>query len=263
MGIREHYARGVFNWVDLMTTDPKAAQAFYGELLGWTFMDVPMPNGELYAIAQKEGRDVAAILAEPAELLAQGIPPHWQSYLNAPDLEETVAACLAHGGTVCMEPHEVMDVGRMATIQDPTGAVVALWEAKTFIGAGIVNEPQTLCWNELQTWDAKVAADFYSAIFGWEIEVDEKPPHYTTTKVDGKYNGGIFDMSQTQLPRSLPSNWAVYFNVADLDGAIAKAKALGGTPLMEPISTDAGRFTTIRDPQGATVALIQAIAWDD
>ena len=263
MGIRESYARGVFNWVDLMTTDPKAAEMFYGELLGWSFVEAPMPNGEIYAIAQKDGRDVAAIFAEPPELSAQGIPPHWQTYLNAPDLEETVAAWQAQGGTICMEPCEVMDAGRMATVQDPTGAVVVLWQPKTFIGAGIVNERQTLCWNELQTWEAKVAADFYSAIFGWTVEVDEKPPHYTTVKVDGHYNGGIFDMSQTQLPRSIPSNWAVYFNVEDLDGAIAKTQALGGAPLMEPISTDVGRFTTIRDPQGATVTLIQAIAWDD
>ena len=80
MGIRESYARGNFNWVDLMTTDPKAAKDFYGELLGWTFVEEPMANGEIYAIAQKDRRNVTAIFELPSDLSAQGIPaPDFQS----------------------------------------------------------------------------------------------------------------------------------------------------------------------------------------
>ena len=163
MGIRESYARGIFNWVDLMTTDKEAAEAFYGKLFGWEFDQRPMPNGESYAIAQKNGRDVTAIFTQPEDQKAQGIPPHWQSYINAPDLEETVATWEAEGGTVFMPPFDVMEAGRMAVVQDPTGAVVNLWQAKENIGAGVVNEVNTFCWAELQTWDTEAAIKFYQS----------------------------------------------------------------------------------------------------
>lgn len=56
----------------------------------------------------------------------------------------------------------------------------------------------------------------------------------------------------------MPPNWVVYFGVADCDGAVATAKRLGGTLMMEPMEVEGvGRFAYLTDPQGATFAVIE------
>ncbi|MBT9316232.1 VOC family protein [Leptothoe spongobia] len=258
MGIRDSYENGVFSWVDLLTSDQEAAKQFYTELFAWKFQDMPVDNGSIYSMAFKNDRAVAALFA-----MEDGTPPHWQTYIHVKDLEGVVQSWQDHGGTVKMPPCDIMDSGRMAMVQDPTGAFVGLWQPKEFIGAGLVNEVNTFCWAELQTRGADKAAEFYQAIFGWDIEVDDKPPHYLTGSVKGRLNCGMFDMDKANLPAEIPSNWAVYFNVADLDESLAVVNRLGGKALMDPIDIEPGRFTTIMDPQGATVALMQVNDPDD
>ncbi|MEL7506906.1 MAG: VOC family protein [Cyanobacteria bacterium J06633_23] len=255
MGIRNSYENGVFSWVDLMTSDQEAAKAFYTELFSWKFQDMPVDNGSIYSMAFKGNRTVAALFARPDNM--QQVPPHWNSYINVPDLDAAVQHWQDQGGTVEMPPCDVMDSGRMAMVIDPTGAFVGLWQAKEFFGAGLVNEVNTFCWTELQTRGADKAADFYRAVFGWDLEVDEKPPNYISTKVKGHYNCGMFDMDKANLPAEIPSNWAVYFNVADLDESLAVVNRLDGKVLMEPMDIEPGRFTTIMDPQEAVVTLMQ------
>ena len=72
-----------------------------------------------------------------------------------------------------------MDAGRMAVLQDPTGAVFQVWQAKNSIGAKILNEPGALCWTELTTTDTKAAEAFYTKLFGWT------PKHSARRLADG------------------------------------------------------------------------------
>lgn len=254
MGIRDSYENGVFSWVDLMTSDLIAAKQFYTELFAWEFQDVPMDNGRVYSMAFKGDRTVAALFTTPEDTQS---PPHWQSYITVHNLDTIVQNWQEHGGTVEISPFDVMDSGRMAIVKDPTHAIVGLWQAKGHIGAGLVNEVNTFCWAELQTRGADRAADFYKAVLGWELAVDEKPPNYITASVKGHLNCGIFDMDKINLPAEIPSRWAVYFNVANLDDSLALVNRLGGTTLMEPVDIEPGRFATIKDPQGAVVTLMQ------
>jgi uncharacterized protein len=263
MGIRDSYENGVFSWVDLATSAPEDAKQFYSQLFHWDFQDLPMDGGQSYSMAFKEGRSVAALFLLPNDLKAQQIPPHWQCYITVQDLDATVQSWRTHGGTVLSPPYDVQDAGRMAVVQDPTGAIVSLWQAKGHIGAGLVNEVNTFCWAELQTRGADRAAEFYQSVLNWEIEVDEKPPHYVMGKVKGKLNCGMFDMDQVNLPGTIPVRWAAYFNVENLDATLEQASQLGGKVLMPPIAIDPGRFATIADPQGATLTLIELIAADD
>ena len=93
--------------------------------------------------------------------------------------------------------------------------------------------------------------------------MDDKPPFYVMGKVNGKLNCGIFDMDKIQMPAEIPSRWAVYFNVENLDDSMAMVTELGGSVMMDPVIIDPGRFTTITDPQGATVTLIELTEVDD
>lgn len=263
MGVRTAYANGAFNWVDLVTTDPTAAKTFYSEIFSWEFEDISVGETSIYSMALKNGQYVSAITQMNPAQVAQSLPPHWQSYIHVTDLAVTVETWTTQGGTVLVPPFPLLESGLMAIAQDPTGATVNLWQPINHRGAGLVNEANTFCWNELQTRGVNKAANFYKSVFNWEMATEEKPPFYTTAAINGHFNCGMFDLDQNNLPLEIPCHWEVYFNVASLDDSLEQAKVLGATAFMEPMLLDVGRFVTIADPLGAVLTLIQLDNPDD
>ena len=259
MGERTSYAPGTFSWVDLATTDTGAAKSFYSGLFGWAFEDNPIPEGGTYTMCRINGTDVAAIAGQREEERSQGIPPHWNSYVTVDDLDASTAKASDLGGNVILPPFDVLDAGHMAVVADPEGAVFMMWKPKDHIGAGRVNEPGALCWNELGTKDAAKATDFYTSLFGWTPEVfDHEGPHaaYTIIRVGDKSNGGI--RTQTEMEADVPANWLAYFAVDNADESAAKAGELGGTALAPPMDVpvaEGARIAVIADPQGAAFGL--------
>jgi predicted enzyme related to lactoylglutathione lyase len=255
MGDRSSYPPGTFSWVDLATTDPADAKRFYGGLFGWGFNDVPTGNG-FYSMAQLGGRDAAAIGEQQPDERNQGIPPHWNSYVTVADADATAENAGALGGNVIVPAFDVLDVGRMSVVADPTGAVFSIWQPKTNIGAGVVNEPGALTWNELGTTDVEKAKAFYHELFDWSYE-DMGGGAYTVIRVGQRTNGGI--RPQTEQEKGVPPNWLPYFAVASCDESAAGAGELGGNvlvpPMDVPVSDGQSRFAVIADPQGAVFAL--------
>jgi uncharacterized protein len=152
-----------------------------------------------------------------------------------------------------------MDAGRMAVIQDPTGAVFQIWQAKRSIGAMILNEPGALCWTELTTSDTKAAESFYTGLFGWtpKHSTPGSPMEYTEFSVGGVPSIGMMAKPK-DMPAHIPSYWMPYFQVANCDRSTAKAKELGGKPMVGPQDIpNTGRFTIISDPQGAIFAVFE------
>jgi hypothetical protein len=129
---------GTFCWVELATSDGAAAKKFYTSLFGWTVDDVP-GGGGIYTMLQKNGKDAGALYQLGPE--QQGVPPHWNSYVCVQSADGTAAVAKKLGGNIIMEPFDIMEHGRMAVVQDPTGAVFSLWQPKGHIGAQVVNEP--------------------------------------------------------------------------------------------------------------------------
>ena len=162
---------GRFCWVELSTSDGPAAKKFYTTLFGWSFVDNPMGDAGVYTMLQKNGKDVGALYQMGPE--QKGIPPNWGSYVAVENANDAAAHAKELGATVMLEPFDVMEHGRMAVLQDPAGAVFSLWEPKSHIGARVVNEPGSFCWNELYTTDPSRAAEFYMGLFGWTK--DSKP----------------------------------------------------------------------------------------
>ncbi len=251
------YAPGTFCWVELGTTDGEAAKKFYTELFGWSFIDNPIRPDMVYTMLKLNGKDVGALYKMPAEMTAQGIPPNWLSYASVISADEAAAKAKSLGGTLMKEPFDVFDVGRMAVIQDPTGAVFAVWEPRKHKGAGVVNVPNSFCWNELITTDSTKAGDFYANLFGWGRDVQNfGPMEYTMFTNGDRPAGGMFKM--TPEMGTVPPNWLVYFAVDDCDTKTQKATELGGTTMKPPDDIPGiGRFSVILDPQGAGLALIK------
>ncbi|MGA2530261.1 MAG: VOC family protein [Acidimicrobiales bacterium] len=251
---RTSYAQGTPSWVDLQTTDQDAAKAFYGELFGWQFDDQAMPQGGTYSMALKDGDVVAAISPQVPEVVAQGLPPFWNTYITVEDVDATTAAVEGAGGQVYMAPSEVMDAGRMSTVADPTGAVVNFWQPRKHIGATLVNEPGSLIWNELLTDNAEAAYSFYATVLGLSTEAsDLGDMAYTVFKAGDKMVAG----SMAPPMENIANHWHVYFAVDAMGPALDKARQLGAKVLNGPIATPIGAMATLIDPQGAVVSLFE------
>ena len=250
MGERTQYPPGTFSWTDLATTDVAAAQRFYSDLFGWEWNDLPLPGGGAYSMARLRGHDVAAVAEQQEAQREQGVPPNWTSYVTVDDLDARAVRAPELGGTLLAEPFDVMDVGRMAVIADPAGAVLALWDPRSHIGAGLVNEVGTMTINELRTTDVAGAQAFYGELLGWTFE-DLGP--YTSIRNGDTLNGGILELQPEWGP--IPPHWVPYFVVEDVDAAVRAVGEAGGSTIVEPNEVPAGRFATVADPTGAVFSV--------
>lgn len=254
MGKRSRYEPGTFCWVDLQTTDPEGAKNFYGELFGWEAEDLPAGEARVHTMLTLDGDDVASLNEMDDEERAQGVPPHWLSYISVENADETVEKARELGGTVFFGgAFDAMNAGRMALIHHPAGAYFAIRQPKDHIGAGRVNDPGCLCLNQLNTTDPEQAAEFYKGLFGWEISREVEDPPYWGITNKGCLNGGMMP-----APEGVPSHWFVYFTVEDLDNSVAKVGDLGGTTMVPPMDIPPdGRIAVFTDPQGAAFALFE------
>ena len=253
------HAAGTFSWPELATTDQKAGVAFYKALFGWDVNEQPIGPTEVYSMFQVRGKPVGAASTQQPQERQLGVPPHWNSYVTVANVDESAKKAESLGGKVFMPPFDVMDAGRMAVLQDPTGAVFEIWQANRSIGAEILNEPGALCWTELTTSDTKAAEKFYTGLFGWtpKHSAAGAPMEYTEFSVNGQPSIGMM-AKPAEMPAHIPSYWMPYFQVADCDASTAKVKELGGRVMVGPQDIpNTGRFTIVTDPQGAMFAVFQ------
>lgn len=254
MGEVTKYPSGTFSWIDLSTSDQDGAKAFYQGVFGWEATDEPMPMGGMYTMLRKGGKAVAGLSQMQPEMAASGMPPTWNSYITAHDLDGTLAKAKEAGATVISEPFDVMEEGRMAVIQDPTGAIVSLWKPINHIGAELVNEPNTLVWNELATRDTEAAGEFFKAVFAWDVGFDDTG--YGMFSRNGRMDAGMMDINSPDW-EGVPAHWNIYFLVEDAQATAAKVKELGGTMMQEPFQAgETGVIGIARDPQGAVFMFI-------
>jgi predicted enzyme related to lactoylglutathione lyase len=249
----ETYEHGVPSWVDLSTPDPAKARAFYSALFGWDIQEGP-PEAGGYSIAHLRGRAVAGLGPQQ-----NPGPPAWSTYINVDDADKVATAVAENGGTMFMEPFDVMDVGRMAFFADPVGAVLGLWQPKAHKGAGIVNEPGAFSWCELVTTDLAASKTFYTAVFDWRPESygpDDGPGGYTEWKLGDRSIAGMM-LKPEMMPAEVPPYWAVYFDVTDADATVAQATDLGASVLAPPMDIEPGRFAVLADPTGAPFNVIK------
>jgi len=240
-------------WTELATTDPAAAKEFYTGLFGWTAEDTPAGPDMVYTMLRLRGLEVGALYPQDKVEREHHVPPHWNVYIAVKSADGTAARAKELGGKVLMEPFDVMEHGRMAVLQDPTGGTICAWEARKHTGARIVREPGATCWCELYTTDTTKAGPFYAQLFDWTLK---ESPGYTEFHRAGAGIGGMMQIGPDWGP--VPSHWMPYFQVAELDASAEKGKSLGGTFRIPPRDIpEVGRFSILLDPQGAAFAIIR------
>ena len=252
MGERTTYTPGTFSWADVTTTDQDAAKAFYSGLFGWKAEDMPVGEGVSYTMMRQDGKDVAAISPQPQQQRDAGVPPTWNSYVTVESADAAADTAGQLGATVHAPPFDVMEAGRMAVIQDPQGAFFMVWEPRQHIGAGLVNGPGALAWNELASPDVDASAAFYGELFGWTTDpFESSPQRYLIVKNRDRGNGGIRELGD----QPAPPHWLVYFGIDDIDSGLSKVEELGGSKMIGPMDIGVARIVIVQDPQGAAFAI--------
>ena len=206
-----------------------------------------------------DGRDVGAACTLDSERQKQGIPAHWNLFVAVENADAAVNRAAELGGKVLAPPLDVFDVGRMAVLEDPTGAAFSLWQAKRHGGFGIKGVPGSFCVADLSTREQEAAGRFYEQLFGWRIgKEDETPGHnYYHLFNHDEFIGGILPPAFRD-PRA-PPYWQIYLQVSDCDASAAKAKNLGAQLFMPPMPIEGiGRMAALADPQGAAFAIFEA-----
>lgn len=240
------YPPGTPAWADLMVSDPRGAQDFYGSVLGWQF-DTVAGSPSLYHLALTRGHSAAGIMAP----FGRKAPPvAWMTYLATDDLEHTLLTVEKAGGCQAAPMFDLGPVARGAVVIDPTDAEIGLWQGGTHIGAFVINEPGALCWNELVTSDVARASAFYQEAFGLEVTEADGDDRRRLVRVGGRAVGSI------RAVEGVPPHWLTCFAVTDVEETMALARAAGGTVLRSGKDTLLGRMATLCDPWGARFGVV-------
>jgi predicted enzyme related to lactoylglutathione lyase len=249
----EAWPPGTPAWADITVPDLTAARAFYGPLLGWDF-EVGGPEVGYYAQAFVDGRRVVG-LGEPRGDDAAP-PPAWCVYLATDDLAATVAAVADAGGREVVPAMPIMDLGSMAIVVDPAGAVFGLWEAASHTGWDVVDEPGSVVWCEVMVHDQPKAAAFYQQVFGYGVDDLSAPGFaYASLSLDGHPTAGVGGYG-ANAGIDAPAAWTLYFAVTDTDASAAHVAELGGTVVSPPTDSAFGRMAIVAGPFGEVFALI-------
>lgn len=257
---------GTPTWLDLGTTDLDAAKTFYQELFGWTFTDSGADYGH-YNMITKDGALVGGAMDfgnfpadESVPVPDEGARSAWDVFLAVDDVDARLELATKHGATVLFPASDVGGAGRCATVSDPTGASIALWQAGDTDGYQFTGSAGTPVWFELMTQDFEGAKDFYSAVFDFKpvamttpmeegSTVDEAS--YATNGPQSEASSGICNVAGF-VPEEEGSWWRIYFAVDGCDQAVETATRLGGKLLDGPEDSPFGRIATLADPTGAS-----------
>jgi predicted enzyme related to lactoylglutathione lyase len=242
-------------WTELMTTDMKAAETFYDKVVGWTsepFSGSPNPYTQF---KRRGGVGVAGLMERPDGM---NMPPFWAMYLAVPKLEEAVAQIKGLGGSELSEVITVPTIGRLQMLKDPQGAAFYIIQPEPRESAPEgdpeVGEPS---WIELMTTDAPAAMNFYQQAFGWQpSEAMDMGPmgKYQMFNRGSRMIGGL--MNKPPELAQAPPFWTIYFRVPDINAAVERIKANGGTITNGPMEVPGGDWIVNgQDPQGASFAL--------
>jgi uncharacterized protein len=247
--------QGDFIWYELITPDPDAAERFYRPLLGWSVKDSGHPGMD-YRILSTADASVGGLMRTPDGM---GMPPAWLGYVAVDDVDAAAAGVKAAGGAVHMGPQDIPNVGRLAFVADPQGAMFYVMRGasdETSL-AFASDRPREghVAWNELMSADQAGAWTFYGGLFGWTRDgaMDMGPM--------GQYefirHGGMIGAIMPKPPQAPVSAWTYYFRVPDIDAAARQVRDGGGAILQEPIEIPGGEFSMVlTDPQGAHLGLV-------
>ncbi|GAB2852666.1 VOC family protein [Actinocorallia aurea] len=241
----------------LNTPDAAAAQAFYGELLGWEFEDAGAEHGQRL-VARRGGKAAAGVNGDHKDAPFWGLSFATEDCAGAVERAATAGAAVDSPAAPFPDPRAPGEpTERRASLTDPQGAPFGLWEGPGRVGAEIADAPGALVWNELVTSDTAAALRFYDAVFGVTSAPLQKGVDYHVLSAGGRPACGVFGVPAAHLRAAGGrAAWKVYFGVENADRAAKAAAGLGGRVVQPAMNSPFGRFAVLTDPSGAEFAAI-------
>lgn len=249
---------GRFVWYELMTTDPKKAIDFYTHVIGWTTQPfAEAPKDKPYTMWVASQGPLGGVMQLPADAKKMGLPPSWMAHVAVDDVDKTVAKAKELGGKVHQPPTDIPKVGRFSVIADPQGASLSVFKPAEKMMPHDTTKAGEFSWSELYSTDHTSALRFYSELFGWKklssMDMGPGKGEYVIFGQGDKQLGGMMNVVEGM---KMPPAWTYYANVADLDGAIERAKSRDAKVMFGPMEVPGGaRVAMLTDPQGAVFAL--------
>jgi len=250
--------RGRFIWHDLMTTNPEAAKEFYSAVVGWGKQDWPGTTPP-YTMWMAGESMVGGVMQLPDEAVQMGSPPHWLTYIETPDTDETFALATRLGARTYVPPTDIPTVGKFAVLADPQGATFAL-----FTPLPTDNPPKRdpdaqgeFSWHELMTTNQSEGFAFYEELFGWKktsaMDMGPQGVYQMFGLTSEIPIGGCYTIPEGM---GAPPNWLPYIRVDNADAAAERVKQAGGSIKNGPMEVPGGdRITICADPQGCVFAV--------
>jgi predicted enzyme related to lactoylglutathione lyase len=252
---------GKIVWHDLLTSDPAASQAFYGELFGWEFEAVGQASGlaedSAYTLIRHNGALIGGMI-DTVALNGRDDISQWVALMSVANIDARVEEVQANGGTVISKPVDLRSRGRVAIIRDREGALIGLLQTRDGDPADRAPEVGDFLWDELWTTDVDAASAFYSSLSGLDISTQglnegaRLPATYRLLKRGDVPRFGIM----VNPLEGLDPVWVSYLRVEDPKNIVARVAALGGRVIVDARPRPAGgEVAFVAGPSGAGIAL--------
>lgn len=231
---------------DLRTTDPDSARLFYSAVLGPGFVEGR--SGEPAAIG-------IWLLHERAR--ARGAPAHWLGHIRVGDVEASARRLLDLGSEALGPSVLAPDGAHYATMRDPLGAVISVRSGTP------APRRSPVAWHQLHTRDLERSWSTYADLFGWRrtATLDVADPEGGHRIFAWDRDESVGSMANTARWPGVHPHWLFYFEVPNLDEALASVQAHGGRVIARPDwILDGRRLAPCDDPQGAAFGLLQSVA---
>ncbi|WP_030902241.1 VOC family protein [Streptomyces sp. NRRL F-5126] len=244
-------------WVTLLSRELSTAQAFYSDVLGWTYRDTSL--GDNFCVALTNGSPVAGIGGVASSLQ---VAAAWTPYFAVSDVDAAAARIRERGATVAVGPL-AFHTGRAALATDPDGAAFGIWEGAVR-SDWTVGQGSAPAWLELRTRDAAGATRFYDEVLGWSGDARSalSPAYEDGNAVLRQHGHMVARISEGAVPASadpqVRPRWHVYFRVQDVGASVAAAVAAGGGLVSPATEGEQERDATLRDPDGALFTVTPA-----
>ena len=247
---------GKFVWFEHVSRNPKNAQDFYAEVLGWKVK--PFPMGDIAYEMILTGDTWDSMIGGYVAAQSDRERSRWIGTVSVEDVGAATKAAAANGGTILEAPSDLAGVGRRARIADPQGAELGLLTDERGDKPDAQVPPGGWVWNELQTAEPANAVRFYEKVLGFShrtMDMGAGGKYYVLSR-DGIDRGGVMG----HLPAGVRPHWLPYVASDDVDATIDRAKKRGARIPRGPENIPGiGRFGVLEDPSGAVLAIVKPL----